>query len=362
MRNLVNYGKFNLIRKLPKITNLSFTFTHLRKCFCINNKSSNLIPQKQNDYSNDLMEYNISSSPVFEPEDYRTIYLDNLPTDWTEEEIKVRLEQLGKIEKLHIIKNSIGERTGRVIAIYSKIDSLVSAIETFKDKMPFFKPVKIRFYREFKNKKANISKNNSDKKSDVLMIKNLPSDLLKADLEMFLSEFKKPIHISYLRDEENEFKRVAIVYFYTIQDAEEVLKYANLRYVKNKQLFIQYSFTHWDLTDFRTRAEIGVKLPPTVELKLFNKQIETFKRILENKGEYTDSDIQKIEYLKMRSRKLEYRIKQLGEELPEDYKIADQSKDNIKISDDKKNTKKLRYEYNPDKSIVFVDNKKLFDK
>lgn len=364
MRNLINYGRFHLISKLPKIKNLSFSFTHniLRKGFCQNNKTSNLVQHSQNDFSNDLTEYNFSSSPVVEPEDYRTIYLDNLPTDWTEEEIKVRLEQLGKIEKLHIVKNSIGERTGRVLAIYSKIDSLISAIENFKDKMPFFKPVKIRFYREFRNKKANISKHNSDKKSDVLMIKNIPSDLIKADLEMFLSEFKKPIHISYLRDEDNEFKRVALVYFYTIQDAEEVLKYANLRYVKNKQLFIQYSFTHWDLSDFRTRAEIGVKLSPTLELKLFNKQIENYKNLLESKGEYTDSDIQKIEYLNMRRRKLEYTTKQLGDELPENYKITDQTQENIKISENKRNTKKLRYEYNPEKSIVFVDNKKLFDK
>jgi len=75
---------------------------------------------------------------------------------------------LGKIEKLHIIKNSIGIKTGRVIAVYSTMESLVGAINNFKDKMPFFKPVKIRFFREFKIKKALPIKNNTELVRDLI--------------------------------------------------------------------------------------------------------------------------------------------------------------------------------------------------
>jgi RNA recognition motif-containing protein len=48
-----------------------------------------------------------------EPEEYRTVYIENLPHDWKEDEIKVRLEQIGTIERLHIVKNSLGESTGK---------------------------------------------------------------------------------------------------------------------------------------------------------------------------------------------------------------------------------------------------------
>ena len=55
---------------------------------------------------------NISSS-VEEPEEYRTIYIENLPIDWDENEIKLRLEQLGEISKLHLIKNTLGDSLGK---------------------------------------------------------------------------------------------------------------------------------------------------------------------------------------------------------------------------------------------------------
>lgn len=48
-----------------------------------------------------------------EPEEYRTFYIENLPIQWSEDEIKVRLEQISKIEKLNLIKNSVGESTGK---------------------------------------------------------------------------------------------------------------------------------------------------------------------------------------------------------------------------------------------------------
>jgi hypothetical protein len=53
------------------------------------------------------------STYLKEPEEYRTVYIEKLPQDWSVDEIKVRLEQIGPIEKLHIVKNSLGENTGK---------------------------------------------------------------------------------------------------------------------------------------------------------------------------------------------------------------------------------------------------------
>ena len=43
------------------------------------------------------------STDLVEPEEYKTIYIENLPQEWTEDEIKVRLEQIGPVSKLHLI-------------------------------------------------------------------------------------------------------------------------------------------------------------------------------------------------------------------------------------------------------------------
>jgi RNA recognition motif-containing protein len=301
-----------------------------------------------------LMLFNSKELAIKEPEDYRKVFIENLPTDWKEDDIRVRLEQLGKIEKLHIIKNSIGQKTGRVLAIYEKIENLTEAIKNFKDKMPFFKPVKIRFFREFKIKKSQTDYNKDEIyfKSDVLLLKNIPSDLLMEDLKLFLSEFHEPLHISYLRNENNEFKRVALVYFNSVEEAEKVLQYANLRYVKDKQLFFQYSYNHWDISDFRTRVELGLNLPPQVELKLFMKQIEKYKFTLVSQGEYTDEDKEKIDYLEMRKRKLEHKVEFLGYDIGK----IEGSLPNKQIEGKKKS---LKYQMSKDKGIIFADKKTL---
>ena len=48
-----------------------------------------------------------------EPKEYRTIFIKDLPEDWKEDEIRVKLQQIGPIEKLLLIKNSLGLFTGR---------------------------------------------------------------------------------------------------------------------------------------------------------------------------------------------------------------------------------------------------------
>lgn len=86
-------------------------------------------------------------------------------------------------------------------------------MNSFRNKIPFFDPLKIRFYRkyDFTIKKMILGikqdEKNEKRKSfldfnrkEVLLIKNVPQELLKEDLKLFISEFKAPVHISYPRD------------------------------------------------------------------------------------------------------------------------------------------------------------------
>jgi hypothetical protein len=52
-----------------------------------------------------------------EPLEYRTIYMKDLSPDWEEDEIKVKLAQIGPVEKMHMVRNSLGEYTGKGKAI-----------------------------------------------------------------------------------------------------------------------------------------------------------------------------------------------------------------------------------------------------
>jgi hypothetical protein len=309
-----------------------------------------------------------------EPEDYRTIYIENLPQEWTEDEIKVRLQQIGPIIKLHVIKDSVGMKVGKILAVYQKVEHVIKAIDTFKDKMPLDKPVKIRFFREFlkiRKNKSNKPINSTKTTSSVLIVKNLPDDLRKEDLNLFISEFKQPIHISYPRDHDNEFKKLAFIYFQTNEDAEYVMKYANMRYVNNKQLFFQFSFNHFDINDFRTRIELGIKLEPALEIKFYERQIAEYKLNLENKkaigNKLTGQEQTKLDYLIMRRRKLEYAIglvsvNRQNQMLEDQTAPVNKQKSSANKLNSKRILKKDKVDYNDDKSILFFNSHKYLNK
>jgi len=78
---------------------------------------------------------------------------------------------------------------------YSKIDNLPDVIEKFKNKIPGFKPLKLRFYRDYKFSKPK------QESKEVLCIKNLAYTVTKEELMLFLSEFAKPYYIALPRDQ-----------------------------------------------------------------------------------------------------------------------------------------------------------------
>lgn len=213
IKSKINKRLFPLIIATNKIKS-SLLISTINK-FNFSNK--NLKNSNSTEFKNPI-NFNIK-----EPEEFRTIYFENLPTDWDEEEIKLRLEQIGHLTNLHVVRNSLGESLGKgkiinkiylVIATYENIESSINAMNSFRNKVPYFNPLKIRFYRKYdyllrklieKNKLEEDRKKNllifEANKNEVLLLKNLPAHLKKEDLTLFISEFRTPVYISYPRDE-----------------------------------------------------------------------------------------------------------------------------------------------------------------
>jgi hypothetical protein len=86
------------------------------------------------------------------------------------------------------------------LAVFGKIDDLAQSIKLFKNKTPYFDPLKIRFYRKF-DFQAKKQKKFQTPTKNVLAIKNLPETLIKDDFKLYLSEFVEPLYIAYIRDQ-----------------------------------------------------------------------------------------------------------------------------------------------------------------
>ena len=166
-------------------------------------------------------------------------------------------------------------------------------LQKFKNKIPGFKPLKLRFYRNFNHSSNSSNKLHKKESKDVVIIKNLSFTVTKQELQLFLSEFAKPYYIGLPRDQEDNVKGFAYVYFESDADAEKVINYVNMRYIRNRQIIVKYATNFIDLSDFRTRIELGVKIEnEEFEKKLLIKQIKCLAEFP------TEENMLKINYLK----------------------------------------------------------------
>lgn len=199
-------------------------------------------------YINNFISTNIIPNYT-EPKEYRILYIENLNPNWNKIDIESRVKRLGSPQHIHLIKNTIGEFTGKSIVVFDNIKSVALSIEKMNWKVPFSEPVKAKFYRytkypcnEFFNKK-------------VLAVTNVPESLRKRELLEYLQSFSKCIHIAYPRTNDDKFKHIAIVYFLEENEAEKVYNKLHMRYVNNKQLIVRYCENYSDISDFRYNIE-----------------------------------------------------------------------------------------------------------
>ena len=71
-----------------------------------------------------------------------------------------------------------------------------------------------------------------------------------------------------------------------------------MRYVKDRQLFVSYTRKAFDISDFRTRKELGIKLDSNFEKEFLLNQICALQ------AEESDKNNDKIEYLSRELKKL----------------------------------------------------------
>ena len=107
---------------------------------------------------------------------------------------------------------------------------------------------------------------------------------------------------------------MAYVYFSNKDDAEFCLKYLHLRFVENKQIFASFANNYLDITDFRTRIELGIKIEDKqLEIKYFLRQIGMNFKLLEGLEKIAlIASKEKNDYLKYRYRLLNYEYNQIN--------------------------------------------------
>lgn len=89
------------------------------------------------------------------------------------------------------------------------------------------------------------------------------------------------------------------MYFLDNEAANKVFKFLHLRHIKDRQLYISYTKKAYDISDFRTRKELGIKIDSQIEKQYITNQIYSLQ------AEDAINGNERIEYLTRELRKLE---------------------------------------------------------
>lgn len=72
-----------------------------------------------------------------------------------------------------------------------------------------------------------------------------------------------------------------------------------MRHIKDRQIYISYTKKAYDISDFRTRKELGIRIDPKIEKQFITNQIYALQ------AENPEKNNERIDYLTREFRKLE---------------------------------------------------------
>lgn len=103
----------------------------------------------------------------------------------------------------------------------------------------------------------------------------------------------------YNYNREGEVRGFAYAYFADNETATKVFKFLHMRYVKDRQLYVSFTRKAYDISDFRTRKELGMKLDSKTEKQYLLNQIYSLQ------AEESNKNSEKLEYLTKELQKLQ---------------------------------------------------------
>jgi len=165
-----------------------------------------------------------------------TVYIRNMPKSWKIEHFIKAFSQMGTIESVDIIKDSIGLPTGRAMVRYLSEESAQSLYER-QSKIIFDGCIpRVLLYSD---KKPN-------KKTAHLTLTNVPYDCIEKEIINLIKPFAAIEKVLIPRGGDYRPKGIAFVWLTNPEYSSYVLKYAEGRHIKNRPVHI--SLTEYNIT------------------------------------------------------------------------------------------------------------------
>jgi RNA recognition motif-containing protein len=142
-----------------------------------------------------------SSLHSFTPSRFFThkLFAINLPKNWNSEKIALYFGKVGNVSQVSVIKNKIGEVTGKAVISYSEENEVETALKSF-EKEGIFLDGHIIKLRPFFDKKGDSPRKDFDLIKKRIYLQNLPYKASKDDVITLVSEFAQVDNVILPRD------------------------------------------------------------------------------------------------------------------------------------------------------------------
>ena len=125
------------------------------------------------------------------------IFVEGLPQDWSHQEIANRFVSVGQIQKVNLVKNSLGKATGKAIVTFSDENAAIKATSVFDNTAVEDMVNRVRPYYD---KKGESPRKDSQLLKRRIYLMNLPYDATKQEIEVLVKQFGEVDEIAIPRD------------------------------------------------------------------------------------------------------------------------------------------------------------------
>mmetsp|Transcript_1777 Transcript_1777/g.2314 ORF Transcript_1777/g.2314 Transcript_1777/m.2314 type:complete len:186 (-) Transcript_1777:103-660(-) len=162
---------------------------------------------------------------------YTKVYVNHLPTYWDEKEIKDRFGIVGEIKSVRLIKNSLGENSGKALIDYNNNKTAMAAIEKFHDRavenliatvVPFLKKGEVA------------PRNEPEVLAKRVQLMNLPFDCYDWEVKNLCKTFVPIQKVVMVRNNQGLATGFAFVFVEKASDMQTLIDYVDGRHIRGR--------------------------------------------------------------------------------------------------------------------------------
>lgn len=158
------------------------------------------------------------------------VLVSNLPPDWNPHQISSRFSKSGPIEEVQLIKNRLGQSTGKAIVVFKKEAHAAQAVDLFNN---FAVDDMVNLARPWLDKGEQPRRETSMLSKRVYLM-NVPYDATVHEIEGLVKEFVPIDKVVVPRDPNGYARGYAFAFLKKASDVQTLIDFVDGRHIRSR--------------------------------------------------------------------------------------------------------------------------------